>query len=104
MKHLRYLSEDIGPRIGGTSSERRAADYIAKELAHHGYRVELEPFAVADKFLAQLSSPAGLPTDLNWQAGAWRTPRWTPRSAATWSTWARAHPRTTPRPLPARSC
>ncbi|KOX06627.1 PA domain-containing protein, partial [Streptomyces sp. NRRL B-3648] len=34
------------------------------------YRVELEPFAVADKFLAQLSSPAGLPTDLNWQAGA----------------------------------
>ncbi|MFF5178263.1 M28 family peptidase [Micromonospora sp. NPDC000316] len=70
LKHLRVLSEDIGPRIGGTASERRAADYIAKQLDHLGYRVELEPFAVADKFLAQLSSPAGLPTDLNWQAGA----------------------------------
>jgi hypothetical protein len=68
--HLRVLSEDIGPRIGGTASERRAADYIAKELDHLGYDTRLEPFAVADKFLAQLASPAGLPTDLNWQAGA----------------------------------
>ncbi|MEH0933929.1 M28 family peptidase [Micromonospora psammae] len=70
LSHLRVLSEDIGPRIGGTASERRAADYIAKELDHLGYDVRLEPFAVADKFLAQLASPAGLPTDLNWQAGA----------------------------------
>ncbi|PWU49006.1 Zn-dependent exopeptidase M28 [Micromonospora sp. S4605] len=70
LSHLRVLSEDIGPRIGGTASERRAADYIAKELDHLGYDVQLEPFAVADKFLAQLASPAGLPTDLNWQVGA----------------------------------
>ncbi|MFD6565125.1 M28 family peptidase [Micromonospora profundi] len=70
LKHLRVLSEDIGPRIGGTPSERRAADYIAKELGRLGYRVKLEPFAVADKFLAQLSSPTPLPRDLNWQAGA----------------------------------
>ncbi|MEU2611805.1 M28 family peptidase [Micromonospora sp. NPDC007271] len=70
LSHLRVLSEDIGPRIGGTASERRAADYIAKQLDHLGYDTRLEPFAVADKFLAQLASPAGLPTDLNWQAGA----------------------------------
>ncbi|MFI6265023.1 M28 family peptidase [Micromonospora sp. NPDC051006] len=70
LSHLRVLSEEIGPRIGGTASERRAADYIAKELDHLGYDVRLEPFGVADKFLAQLASPAGLPTDLNWQAGA----------------------------------
>ncbi|TDC37842.1 M28 family peptidase [Micromonospora sp. 15K316] len=70
LSHLRVLSEEIGPRIGGTASERRAADYIAKQLDHLGYDVRLEPFAVADKFLAQLSSPARLPRDLNWQAGA----------------------------------
>ncbi|SCG69743.1 PA domain-containing protein [Micromonospora echinaurantiaca] len=70
LSHLRVLSEDIGPRIGGTASERRAADYIAKELDHLGYDVQLEPFAVADKFLGQLASPAGLPADLNWQVGA----------------------------------
>ncbi|MGX1616110.1 M28 family peptidase [Micromonospora chalcea] len=70
LAHLRVLSEEIGPRIGGTASERRAADYIAKQLDRLGYQVRLEPFAVADKFLAQLASPAGLPTDLNWQAGA----------------------------------
>lgn len=70
LSHLRFLSEEIGPRIGGTASERRAADYIAKELDHLGYDVQLEPFAVGDKFLAQLASPAGLPTDLNWQVGA----------------------------------
>ncbi|MBO4206466.1 M28 family peptidase [Micromonospora echinofusca] len=70
LSHLRVLSEDIGPRIGGTASERRAADYLAKELDRLGYDTRLEPFAVADKFLAQLASPAGLPTDLNWQVGA----------------------------------
>ncbi|MEV0806660.1 M28 family peptidase [Micromonospora sp. NPDC050200] len=70
LSHLRVLSEDIGPRIGGTASERRAADYIARTLDHLGYDTRLQPFAVADKFLAQLSSPAGLPTDLCWQAGA----------------------------------
>ncbi|MEU5941285.1 M28 family metallopeptidase [Micromonospora sp. NPDC047548] len=70
LSHLRVLSEDIGPRIGGTASERRAADYIARTLDHLGYDTQLEPFAVADKFLAQLGSPAGLPTDLCWQAGA----------------------------------
>ncbi|MEV0606210.1 M28 family peptidase [Polymorphospora rubra] len=70
LDHLTVLSEDIGPRIGGTESERRAAHYIASQLDHFGYDTTLQPFPVADKFLAQLSSPAGLPDDLNWQAGA----------------------------------
>ena len=70
LRHLRVLSQGIGPRIGGTRSERVAADYIAGVLDRLGYEVALQPFPVADKFLAQLSSPAGLPTDLCWQAGA----------------------------------
>ncbi|WP_255608612.1 M28 family peptidase [Micromonospora sp. PLK6-60] len=70
LSHLRVLSEDIGPRIGGTASERRAADYIARQLDHLGYDTQLQPFAVADKFLAQLDSPTGLPADLCWQVGA----------------------------------
>ncbi|GAB3150708.1 M28 family metallopeptidase [Micromonospora sonneratiae] len=70
LQHLKVLCEDIGPRIGGTRSERIAANYIASELDKLGYDVVLQPFAVADKFTAQLSSPAGLPTDLNWQVGA----------------------------------
>ncbi|MFK3979184.1 M28 family metallopeptidase [Micromonospora sp. NPDC050397] len=68
--HLRVLSERIGPRIGGTASERTAANYLADVLDDLGYRTTLQPFAVADKFLAQLSSRPGLPDDLNWQVGA----------------------------------
>jgi len=30
LAHLKVLSEDIGPRIGGTASERAAAHYIAR--------------------------------------------------------------------------
>ena len=70
LHHLKELSVDIGPRIGGTRSERVAANYIAGVLDRLGYHVELQPFPVADKFLADLSSPAGLPRDLCWQAGA----------------------------------
>jgi len=70
LPHLRELSEGIGPRIGGTRSEHRAANYLAGVLDQLGYRVDRQPFPVADKFLAQLDSPAGLPDDLCWQAGA----------------------------------
>lgn len=70
LEHLKVLSIGIGPRIGGTRSERVAAGYIGGVLDKLGYDVELQPFPVADKFLARLSSPRGLPTDLNWQVGA----------------------------------
>ncbi|GAB7036616.1 MULTISPECIES: M28 family peptidase [Catenuloplanes] len=70
LEHLRVLSEGIGPRIGGTRSEKRAADYIAHTLDRLGYDTTLQPFPVADKFLADLDAPGGLPRDLCWQAGA----------------------------------
>ncbi|WUJ71450.1 M28 family peptidase [Kribbella soli] len=71
LQHLQVLSERIGPRIGGTPSEKRAADYIAGQLDKFGYRTKLEPFPVADKFLAQITDVRGmLPDDLCWQAGA----------------------------------
>jgi aminopeptidase YwaD len=70
LQHLKVLSIDMGPRIGGTRSEKVAADYIARTLDRLGYDVTLQPFPVADKFLAQLDSPRGLPRDLCWQAGA----------------------------------
>ncbi|WP_434743037.1 M20/M25/M40 family metallo-hydrolase [Micromonospora sp. SH-82] len=70
LNDLFTLSEKIGPRIGGTASERRAADFIARTLDRMGYDTVLQPFPVADKFLADLSSPTRLPWDLCWQAGA----------------------------------
>ncbi|WP_139978400.1 M28 family peptidase [Nocardioides litoris] len=71
LRDLRALSEDIGPRIGGTPSERAAADYIAAELDRQRLAVRLEPFPVADKFLADIGDPGGqLPDDICWQAGA----------------------------------
>ena len=70
LDHLRVLSVGIGPRIGGTRSEKLAADYLGRVLDRLGYDVTLQPFPVADKFLAQLSAPRGLPADLCWQAGA----------------------------------
>ncbi|MDR7275384.1 M28 family peptidase [Catenuloplanes atrovinosus] len=70
LEHLRVLAERIGPRIGGTRSERRAADYCAGVFDRLGYDTTLQPFPVADKFLADLDTPGGLPRDLCWQAGA----------------------------------
>ena len=71
MRHLEALSEDIGPRIGGTQSEYDAAQYVAAQLDRHRLAVRLEPFPVADKFLAQIGDPSGqLPDDICWQAGA----------------------------------
>lgn len=68
MTHLQVLSERIGQRIGGTASEHAARDYLAGVLDDLRYRVELQPFPVADKYLATLT-PAGSPT---WNAGASR--------------------------------
>ncbi|MFC3690151.1 M28 family peptidase [Aquipuribacter hungaricus] len=70
VQHVVELSEGIGPRIGGTPSEREAADYLSGVLDSYGYDVRLEPFPVADKFLADLTAVPGLPDDLCWQAGA----------------------------------
>ncbi|NYJ01440.1 hypothetical protein HNR19_002138 [Nocardioides thalensis] len=71
LRDLEVLSEGIGPRIGGTRSEYDAAQYIAGQLESQRLAVRLEPFTVADKFLAQIDDPDGqLPGDICWQAGA----------------------------------
>ncbi|ONI72363.1 Zn-dependent exopeptidase M28 [Kribbella sp. ALI-6-A] len=71
LEHLKVLSEQIGPRIGGTVSEKRAADYLAGQLDKFGYRTRLEPFPVADKFTAEIGDLRNvLPNDICWQAGA----------------------------------
>lgn len=68
--HVLELSEGIGPRIGGTPSERAAADYLAGVLDGYGYDVELEPFPVADKFLAEVDGSPTLDQTICWQMGA----------------------------------
>ena len=71
LRHLRELSVGIGPRIGGTESEYAAAQYIAGRLDRAGCDVRLEPFPVADKFLADIGDPDDNLTDeICWQAGA----------------------------------
>ena len=71
MDDLSVLSENIGPRIGGTESEYQAAEYAARRLERAGCSVRLEPFPVADKFLADIGDPGDqLPDDICWQAGA----------------------------------
>ena len=54
LRHLKVLSDGIGWRIAGTRSEHRAARYIAGYLRELGYKVELQPFPVADKYLAEI--------------------------------------------------
>ncbi|MFD0689539.1 M28 family peptidase [Actinomadura fibrosa] len=54
LRHLRVLSDDIGWRVAGTRREHTAAHYIARTLRGLGYKVELQPFPVPDKNLAEL--------------------------------------------------
>ncbi|MFB9903889.1 M28 family peptidase [Allokutzneria oryzae] len=68
MEHLQVLSNEIGPRIGGTPSEHRAADYIAGVLRKLRYDVTLQPFPVADKYLADISVTGD--RGPKWQSGA----------------------------------
>lgn len=68
LEHLRVLSERIGTRIGGTESEHRARDYLVDVLCGLRYRVTTQPFAVPDKYLADITLPDGA----RWQAGASR--------------------------------
>ena len=66
VEHIRYLSEEIGPRPGGLEAEKEAADYVANQLRSHGYDVDYQYFPVADQFIADVSF-----TDGNtWQMGA----------------------------------
>jgi aminopeptidase YwaD len=66
LEHLKVLSDEIGWRIAGTESEHRAADYIAEVLRDLGYSVELQPFPVADKYLAEIKASG----EALWQSSA----------------------------------
>ncbi|MBT2213115.1 M28 family peptidase [Actinomadura sp. NEAU-AAG7] len=65
LRHLRVLSDDIGWRVTGTRREHRAAHYIAGTLRDLGYTVELQPFSVPDKKLAELRAGGE-----HWQSAA----------------------------------
>ena len=66
IEHIRYLSEEIGPRPGGLEGEKQAADYVASQLRSHGYEVEYQYFPVADQYIAEAAFANG---DA-WQMGA----------------------------------
>ena len=44
LKHIEALSEGIGPRQAGTTSESKAAQYIEAALKESGYQTSLQPF------------------------------------------------------------
>ncbi|PDZ08621.1 aminopeptidase [Bacillus pseudomycoides] len=68
IEHVRFLSETIGPRPGGTQSEKWASRYVGMQLQSMGYEVEYQPFAVPDQYVGFIDSP--LSRSKNWQAGA----------------------------------
>ena len=68
IEHVRFLSETIGPRPGGTQSEKWASRYVGMKLQSMGYEVEYQPFAVPDQYVGFIESP--LSKSRNWQTGA----------------------------------
>lgn len=66
IEHVRYLSEEIGPRPGGLEAEKQGANYVAKTLKSYGYEVEFQYFPVADQLIADVSFGDGTA----WQMGA----------------------------------
>ncbi|MEH6949012.1 M28 family metallopeptidase [Bacillus sp. JJ634] len=66
LEHVKYLSQEIGPRVGGLEGEQRSASYIANTLKSYGYDVEFQYFPVADQFIANVS----LNDETVWEMGA----------------------------------
>ncbi len=66
IEHVRYLSEEIGPRPGGLQAEKESAEYIANVLKGYGYKVEYQYFPVADQYIADVAFNDGT----SWQMGA----------------------------------
>lgn len=66
IKHIRYLSEEIGPRNSGLAGEDRAAKYIGTTLSNLGLEVEYQHFPVADQYIGRVSFMDGTV----WEMGA----------------------------------
>ncbi|HEX5541388.1 MAG TPA: M28 family metallopeptidase [Micromonospora sp.] len=60
------MSEDIGPRPGGTEWEWEGARYIGSTLESYGYSVEYQTFAVANQYIGHMTLPDGT----TWMTGA----------------------------------
>ncbi len=69
---VKYLVEDIGPRLNGTPAERRGAEYLRDVLEPYGYEVELQSWGpVSDKRTADIvTAGAPLPGGPKWQMAA----------------------------------
>jgi hypothetical protein len=48
-RHLAVLTRDIGVRLAGSTAERQAADYIARELRRQGAEVAVEEFPARER-------------------------------------------------------
>ncbi|MCM3575379.1 M28 family metallopeptidase [Mesobacillus subterraneus] len=66
IEHVRYLSEEIGPRPGGLQAQQESAEYIANVLKSYGYEVEFQYFPVADQYIADVAFADGT----SWQMAA----------------------------------
>jgi aminopeptidase YwaD len=66
IEHVRYLSEEIGPRPGGLEAEKESAEYIYNTLKSYGYDVEYQYFPVADQYIAEVAFADGS----SWQMAA----------------------------------
>ena len=44
LEQLRFLSEEIGPRVAASPQEAEAAEFLARELREAGYEVEIQEF------------------------------------------------------------
>jgi aminopeptidase YwaD len=64
IEHIRYLSEEIGPRPGGLEGEKRSAEYIANTLKSYGYDVEYQYFPVADQYIGNVAFADGTKWDM----------------------------------------
>lgn len=65
-RHLRHLTVTIGPRLAGSSAERAAADYLAREAgAVPGARVRTEDFPVWER--AVTAETLEIELDGRWQ-------------------------------------
>lgn len=45
LEHIRYLSEEIGPRVATTEEEREAAEYIKSKFEEYGYDPMIQEFS-----------------------------------------------------------
>ena len=64
VEHIRYLSEDIGPRVAGTDEEKQAAEYIKNEFERLGFEVSTQEFDIRDDQTSQNVIAVKKPEDI----------------------------------------